>query len=247
MSMLTVPERRGFGARGGRVISVTQQKGGSGKTTVSAHLAVAWSKSYSVAVLDVDPQGSLGEWYEAREERLGEAGTGLSFRTASGWGARREARRLARDHDIVVIDTPPKSDIDAKPAIMAADLVVVPVQPSPIDLWATVQTLEMIEHEGGVAMLVLNRVPPRATLTEEALSVMQRFDSFTAATRWGNRVAFAACMGEGGTVLETAPRSKAAVEARRLAREIGESWLETVSEDTAVSSDFEGVGARIFA
>ena len=208
------------------MVSVVQQKGGSGKTTVAVHLAVAWAEKYSVAVLDVDPQGSLGEWFEAREERLGEDGTGLTFRTASGWGARREARRLAREHDIVVIDTPPKSDLDAKPAIMVADLVVVPVQPSPIDLWATAQTLELIGSEGAVAMLVLNRVPPRAALTDEAIATMQKFDSFTAGTRLGNRIAFAACMGNGSTVFETSPGSKAAVEAGRLAREIAESWLD---------------------
>ena len=85
----------------------------------------------AVAILDVDPQGSLGEWFEARERRLGEGRTGIVFRTASGWGARREARSLARDHDVVVVDTPPKSDLEAKPAIEAADLVAVPVQPTP--------------------------------------------------------------------------------------------------------------------
>ncbi len=227
MSVLTMPEcSRALGSQRGRVISVVQQKGGSGKTTVSAHLAVAWAEKYSVAVLDVDPQGSLGEWYEAREERLGEDGTGLSFQTASGWGARREARRLARDHDIVLIDTPPKSDLDAKPAIMVADLVVVPVQPSPIDLWATAQTLELVVSEGAVAMLVLNRVPPRAALTDEAFAAMQKFDSYTAVTRLGNRIAFARCMGQGGTVFETNPGSKAAAEAGQLAREIAASWLD---------------------
>ena len=73
MAVLTMPEHSGaLGSQGGRGVSVVQQKGGSGKTTVAVHLAVAWAEKYSVAVLDVDPQGSLGEWFEAREERLGE-------------------------------------------------------------------------------------------------------------------------------------------------------------------------------
>ena len=77
----------------GRIVTLAQQKGGSGKTTLAAHLAVAFARGgLSVAVLDVDPQGSLGEWFEAREKSLGEDATGLVFRTASGWGARREAR-----------------------------------------------------------------------------------------------------------------------------------------------------------
>jgi chromosome partitioning protein len=79
----------------GIIITLAQQKGGAGKTTVAAHLAVAYALAgSSVAVLDVDPQGSLGEWFERREAKLGAAGTGLVFRTASGWGARREAHSL---------------------------------------------------------------------------------------------------------------------------------------------------------
>src|SRR5262245_24120969 len=128
----------------GLIITVAQQKGGSGKTTVAAHLAVAFTLAgKSVGVLDVDPQGSLGEWFERRERALGEDDAGLVFRTASGWGARREAKQLARDFDIVVVDTPPKSDLEMRPAIEMADLVAVPVQPTPVDLWATAPTLQM--------------------------------------------------------------------------------------------------------
>src|SRR5437899_11127411 len=91
---------RGDGAMAGLVITLAQQKGGSGKTTIAAHLAVAFALTgKSVAILDIDPQGSLGEWFERRETKLGEGETGLAFRTASGWGARREARNLARDYD----------------------------------------------------------------------------------------------------------------------------------------------------
>ena len=86
----------------GKIFTISQQKGGTGKTTLAAHLAICWSvlDGKSVAILDTDPQGSLGEWLETRERCLGEEGTGLGFRTASGWGARREARSLARDLDL---------------------------------------------------------------------------------------------------------------------------------------------------
>lgn len=206
----------------GKIITVAQQKGGTGKTTVAAHLAVAWSRmrGKSVAILDTDPQGSLGEWLEARERRFGEGDTGLGFRTASGWGARREARSLARDYDVVVIDTPPKAAMEMKPAMEAATLIVVPVQPTPVDLWATETTLEMASGEDSAAVLVINRVPPRARLTAEMVEVMKDFDARAANARLGNRVAFASSIGEGSTVLETEPNGKAAEEVDALAREL---------------------------
>jgi chromosome partitioning protein len=144
----------------------------------------------------------------------------MDFRTASGWGARREAGRLARDHDVVVVDMPPKSDLEARPAIEAADLVAVPIQPTPVDLWASAATLTIAARERTPALLILNRVPARASLTAEMVDDIRALGAALAEARLGNRVAFAASMGEGGTVLETAPGSKGAVEADTLAREI---------------------------
>jgi len=210
----------------GRIITIAQLKGGSGKTTLSAHLAVsaalagAGRTKRRVAVLDVDPQGSLGEWFEAREGTLGEGETGLTFRTASGWGARREARSLARDYDVVIVDTPPKSDSDARPAIEAASLVVVPVQPSPMDLWATDSTLRLAAREDVPAALVLNRVPPRAVLTAEMANALEAFETQITKARLGNRIGFASAMKDGLTVLETGGKSKAADEVLALAKEL---------------------------
>ncbi|MCY1708894.1 ParA family partition ATPase [Pannonibacter sp. SL95] len=199
----------------GTILTIAQQKGGSGKTTVTAHLALGLLHSapgLRIALLDVDPQGSLGTWVETREARLGETAIGVTLRTASGWGARREARALARDHDFVLIDTPPKTDVDARPAIDASDLVIVPVQPTLVDLWATGQTFEMARREDKPAVLVLNRVPPRAALTGDVgeaivASGFARLEPFL-----GNRTVFAASMGQGLTALETEPRGKAAAE-----------------------------------
>ncbi len=204
----------------GTTVTIAQRKGGVGKTTLAAHLAVAWSGERSVAVLDLDPQGSLGEWYEKREARLGTDATGLTFRTASGWGARREARMLARDHDIVVIDTPPHADYEARMAMDPAGLIVIPVQPTPVDLWATRETLALAAKEKTLALVVFNRVAARARLTEAMCAAMIEMHDHLATARLGNRVAFAACLGEGRTVLETQPSSKAAQEITALAREI---------------------------
>lgn len=206
----------------GHIITIAQQKGGSGKTTLAAHLAVAWARKRgtTVALLDTDPQGSLGEWFENREDRLGEDHAGLTFRTASGWGARREARSMGRNHDLVVIDTPPKSDLDARPAIECANLVVIPIQPSPVDLWATQSTIDLAAKEGANSLLILNRVPPRASLTAEMIDAMGDFESVLAKARLGNRVAFAGAMGDGLTVMEMSGAKKAADEVEALATEV---------------------------
>lgn len=206
----------------GSIITVAQQKGGSGKTTLASHLAVAWSlqTGRSVAILDVDPQGSLGEWFERRERRLGEAHTGLSLRTASGWGARRESRALAREYDIVVVDTPPHADRETRNAMELAALVVVPVQPTPADLWATEASVELAHKERIPAIMVLNRVPPRARLTEEITVALGEFAAPLAAARLGNRVAFAESLGNGSTAMESHGASLAAAETRALAEEL---------------------------
>ncbi len=206
----------------GRILTVAQQKGGSGKTTLAAHLAVALAElsGEPVAILDVDPQGSLGTWFEARENTLGEDGTGLEFRTASGWGARREARSLARSHGYVIVDTPPKTDSDAKPAIEVADYVIVPIQPTPVDLWATSQTIDLAAREGTPALLVMNRVPPRASLTDEMTDAINETGYDTLTSRLGNRTMFASAMGKGYAATENAPSSKAAEEVNRLVEEL---------------------------
>ena len=120
----------------GKVIAVVQQKGGSGKTTLAVNLAVTCLKrGLSVAILDTDPQGSLGRWFMTRRERLGEAG--LEFSTSSAWGVSYECEKLKKTADLVIVDTPPKVDADLRPALREADLVLVPVASSHVDLWAT--------------------------------------------------------------------------------------------------------------
>ncbi|MBN9019933.1 MAG: ParA family protein [Rhizobiales bacterium] len=204
----------------GKTLVIAQQKGGSGKTTLAAHLAVAFTKRWRVAILDVDPQGSLGQWFEIRERRLGEDRAGLVLRTASGWGAKREAKLLARDHDLVVIDMPPRSDLEARNVIEIADLVAVPVQPTPVDLWATQATLELVERGGPPSVLVINRAPARAQTTDQMIAKLAELGAETLEARIGNRVAFGSTMGLGSTVMETFPGSKAADEVEAVAAEM---------------------------
>ncbi len=203
------------------VITVAQQKGGAGKTTLAAHLAVAFTAmKKSVAVVDIDPQQSLSAWYRLREERLGDAGAGVLASQIKGWRTKNEVDRLARVHDVVLIDSPPHMETEAKIAVRAANLVVVPVQPSPMDLWATRPTLELAEAEKVPALIVLNRVPPRGNLAETMIAEIGKLGARVAKNRIGNRIVFASALSEGRAVGEVQPRSKAAREIGLLAKEI---------------------------
>jgi chromosome partitioning protein len=145
------------------IITIAQRKGGSGKTTLAAHLGVAWATTGRVvALIDIDPQASLAHWYKRREERLGCAGTRLAFTAVTGWRAAAEIARRASTCEIVLIDSPASAESDTRAAIRSAGLVLVPVQPSPVDVWATLPTLEIARQERVPALLVLNRVPARA-------------------------------------------------------------------------------------
>ncbi|GAB4180468.1 MAG: ParA family partition ATPase [Thalassobaculales bacterium] len=202
-----------------KIITIAQQKGGAGKTTLAAHLAVAWSGlGHRVAVVDIDPQGSLTAWDRLRAE-VGPATT-LDVRGVSGWRVATEVDRLKRDHAIVLVDSPPHAETEARAAVRAADLVVVPVQPSPMDLWASRATLDMARKEGTPALVVLNRVPPRAKLTQTMQQKIAELGAPVADTVIGNRVALAAAMLEGQGIGEYDPRSRAGQEIEALAREI---------------------------
>ena len=119
-----------------------------------------------------------------------------------------------------MVDTPPKSDLEIRPAIEMADLVAVPVQPTPVDLWATAPTLAMAAKEGTASLIVINRALSRALLTAEMIVAAGELGHAVADTHLGNRVAYPQSMGEGRTVLETAPGGLAAEEVEALAREI---------------------------
>ena len=140
----------------GTIITVAQQKGGAGKTTLVAHLAVSlMQRGLSVALVDIDPQASLSYWYDARQESFGDEETGLTHSKISGWRTQREVEELAASHDVVLIDSAPHAEMETKTAIRAASLVVIPVQPSPMDFWATQPTLDLAKSEKVTPMLAL--------------------------------------------------------------------------------------------
>lgn len=201
----------------GHVITVAQQKGGSGKTTIAANLAVAFLRQGgAVALLDTDPQGSLGRWFMARRES---GSDDLGFSTASAWGVSYECDKLRKSFDFVIVDTPPKVDADLRPSLRESDLVIVPVAASQVDVWATESVLDLARRENREARVVLNRAKRGTRVMDEVGKSLDSLEVPRFDTVIGNRVAYAETLGRGRGVLEQ-PRGAWTAEIESLAAEV---------------------------
>jgi chromosome partitioning protein len=203
-----------------KIVAIAQQKGGAGKTTIAAQLAVTWVRQgYRVAMLDVDPQGSLMAWYRLRQD--GDPGESPYAAAVPGWKLASEIDRLAPQYDVLVIDTPPHAETDTRVSVRAATLILVPIQPSPLDFWAPPPTLDLARKEKTKALLVLNRLPTRGKIIDSILARIAAEQMPLATATLGNRSAFASSMMNGKAVVETQPKGLAAAEIMALATEIG--------------------------
>ena len=212
--------------RGMRTIAALARKGGTGKTTLSIHLGVmAEQDGRRVIFFDLDPQRSLSVWWRSR------ASTTPTL-------VETDARRLpgllksaaADGYDLAVIDTPPAVTFDTAQVAGLADVVLIPLRPSILDIYAVESTATVVKAAGAAALLVLNACLPgqgrgEAAATADARTALASLDLPIAATSLGQRVDYTRALNEGEAVNEFAPDSKAAAEMRRLWDEITQEHL----------------------
>jgi chromosome partitioning protein len=194
------------------VLVLASQKGGSGKTTLSGHLAVEADGAGigPVALIDTDPQGSLSHWWNARASSSPHfAKVGLLDLGEALAQLKRSGIRLA------VIDTPPAITASISQVVAHADLVVVPTRPSPHDLRAVGATVDIAERHGKPVIFIVNGATPRARITGEAAIALSQHGT-VAPIFLHHRVDFAASMVDGRTVGEVVAKSQSAKEVRDL-------------------------------
>jgi len=195
------------------IITFQHQKGGVGKTTLSLHLAHHLTERGSrVLVVDADPQGSARDWLAARTTPAPFALVGLDRPTIH-----RDIDTIRDTYDVVVIDSPPRVTDIARSAILAADLVVIPVQPSPLDVWAAQDTVALIKDaqvykENIESVFAINREIVNTAIGREVSEALATSELPVLSAHVSQRVSFAESIAQGQTVFETKNDAKAIAE-----------------------------------
>ena len=196
-----------------RTLALINQKGGVGKTTVALHLAAAfWQHGHNTLILDLDPQASAAEWHDARSAEMPHVESIQPARLAK---VVEHAREIATG--VLILDTAPHAEATAIEAARCADLVLVPCQPSIMDLRAMRKTIELLKLVKAPAFAILNGVPAQGAVAEEAAEMIEAGLGLPVCpVRLGDRVAYSRCLISGQTAQEFEPLGKAAREIEQL-------------------------------
>lgn len=194
-----------------RAIALVASKGGTGKTTLAAHLAVeAEREGLSVALVDMDPQASLTDWFNARQAETPRLSPATTDTLAERLGVLSEAQV-----DLAVVDTPPGQRAALEAAVRATGLSLIPCQPSPVDIRAVAATVALVEAAHKPFAFVINRAIPRTTIAQETTLLLAQHGRI-APEPLRQRVDYAAAMTDGRTAPELAPTGQAARECAAL-------------------------------
>ncbi len=206
------------------ILSILNQKGGVGKTTLAVHIATGLAQQgTSVLMVDADPQCSGLDWAASREADALFPMVGLPKPTIH-----RELPKLAANFDWVVIDGPPRVYDVARSAILASDVVLIPVQPSPYDVWAAKEIVDLVTEASTTyketlkSAFVINRKIVKTAIGRDVIDALAEYNIPVLSAHICQRVSFAESAAQGQTVLETAPNSLASQEIAALIRELKE-------------------------
>mgnify|MGYP000377286832 FL=1 len=190
-----------------KIIALASQKGGAGKTTAALHLSVAASREYRSALLDLDPQKSAWKWRQIREHQTPE----VRAITLGELDVQIETARQG-GLDFLFIDTPPHTDSTSIKALEVSDFVLIPVQPSMLDVQAVSNTIRIVKVNGSKAAAVLSRVPHQGNDANDTEAALARLGLSVSPMRIGDRAAFRRSLPSGEAVTEYEPKGKAAAE-----------------------------------
>jgi chromosome partitioning protein len=202
------------------IIGVLSQKGGVGKTTIAVNLAATFAKSgLRVLLVDADPQSSALQWSAARDADPLFAVVGMAKPTLH-----KELPDIAKDYQVVIIDGAPRVNELGRAAILASDLVLIPVQPSPYDIWAAAETVRLIQEAQDFkpslkGVFVINRKIANTAIGRDVTEALSQFANIPVLpTALHQRVVYAESAGQGLSVLEVEPKGGAAREVAELAK-----------------------------
>ena len=195
-----------------RTIVIASPKGGTGKSTLTGHLAVEVERQRSgpVAIVDTDPQGTLADWWNVRQ-----APTPLFAAVDTAQLPPRLEALREHGIELVLIDTPPAFTQTTHRTLAAADLVIVPVRPSPHDLRAVGTVIEAVEQQGKPFVFVVNAAIPRTRIALDAVRALAQHGKVAPVTLH-NRIDFATSMVDGRTASELNEKSRSSGEVAEL-------------------------------